>query len=91
MVLVAPISPEALFEACKRAGFKLIDEGQHSWVVAQGDKDQPLVIPKHGKRVSVRIMSQAQQRGIGTPLMRELLAESRKQSEAAQDDADDDP
>lgn len=90
MPLLRPISPKALLDAHLRAGYKLIDEGADNWVLAAGDNDPPVFVPKKGKYVSVDIMSQAQKRGFGTPLVRELLEEVRKQSSAPDDDDDDD-
>lgn len=89
MPLLTPITPKALYDAFIRAGYKQIDEGQHNWVVAKGDGDKPMIIPKNGKLVSVPIMSEAQARGVGTPLIRELL-KAVSQHVAANPDGDDD-
>lgn len=51
MPVLNPISPIRLKRAFETAGYKLIDEDEHIWVMAWTDDDVPFPISKHGKLV----------------------------------------
>jgi len=50
-VLRAP-TPQGLKEAFERAGYRVLDEDEYTWLMARGDNDVPIPIPKKGHRIA---------------------------------------
>jgi hypothetical protein len=67
------LPPEQLKEAFEAGGYRIIDQDQYNWVLAKGDTDEPIVLPKRGKLVAIEIMEDAVERARGTPLFREIV------------------
>lgn len=55
---VAPIPPPALKEILCLHGFKVIDEDEYNWVLADSENSVPITLPKMGELVAVDVMMQ---------------------------------
>jgi hypothetical protein len=56
MSVLRSIPPLQLREALDDAGYKVVESDEYNWLMARGDDDLPVVIPKRGEMVSVTIM-----------------------------------
>jgi len=59
VLALTPIPPAALKKAFIRAGFQVVAEDPFNWAMARGTSDEPFMIPKRGKLVSLEIMERA--------------------------------
>lgn len=72
MPVLHPIPPRELKDVLEGSGFKVIDESEHNWVLADDATSEPLVIPKHGRLVSVPVMDAALAKTRGKPAYKRL-------------------
>lgn len=50
------VPPAVLKEMVVRWGYKVIAEDEYTWVLAQGDTDEPIVLPKEGDLVATDVL-----------------------------------
>lgn len=58
MPILRPLPPKALKDALVSAGFDVIDETEHNWLLADANdpKAEPILVPKHGDEVTSEVM-----------------------------------
>lgn len=81
MSLIAGIPPEAYKRVLERNGFKIIDESEYNWLLAQGD-GEPVLVPKKGRILGVDVMSKAQEVARRGKFTNDLLGEVRAHTHA---------
>ena len=56
LAALAPIPPERLKQIFELYGYKVVLEDHYNWVLAQGPKDTPIILPKLGDYVPLETL-----------------------------------
>ena len=64
MPVVSPLPPDVVRQILLDHGYTVLEESEYNWVLARGDKDEPLIVPRKGKWVSVELMDQLVRKGV---------------------------
>jgi len=51
------ISPLLMLQIVLKFGYKLLGQTEYNWIVSRDGEDEPLVLPKLGRLVSVTVMT----------------------------------
>lgn len=65
MPVLMSIPPSMLKDAFASAGYRVIAEDEYNWALALATRDEPFILPKKGRLVSMEIMQAAAHHGDG--------------------------